>query len=489
MADNTSQEDRSTARRVSRRRFVQAAGVTGAATGLSGCIYGGGGGGGGGGNTVRWGFDPTAAQENGDAIKEALHNNGLSDDITVEFVPGASDTGQRRTNYNRLLRAGESQPDMFLMDNGWVNVFIQNGLIQNLSDVLEDSMLSTVEDEYFTGFTATARDPGSGDLYGVPVFPDFPTMQYRKDWADQAGVSFSATEPISWAEWSRKTKQIQDEVGADMGFATQWDIYEGTSCCTFNEVLTSWGGAYFGDPTENLLGPVGDRPITVDQQPVVDGLKMMRRFVHGGGDSEALQDSDYAEEIAPTSITSWKEEDARSAILNGEAVMQRNWPYAIALNAAEEELGVEKYGAMPIPYGVTPDNATVPNTGGTASALGGWHMTVNPNSGKQDAIRQVISAAMSEEFQLTLLEVQGWLPPRPSLFESDRAQNVPVMGNYMETLKVAGQNVIARPVTSVWPDQSSKIASEANNAVSQSKTPSEAMTDLKSSLRSIENSA
>ncbi|MFD1513351.1 extracellular solute-binding protein [Halomarina rubra] len=492
---------------VSRRTFVKAAGAGGAMAGLAGCIYGdsggngGGGGNGSGGNgsgngsgggsggTVRFGFDPVAAQENGDAIVQALYDNGLSQDINVQLVPGAQDTGTRRDNYNRALRANENQPDMFLMDNGWVNIFIQRDLLQNLSQEAPSEVVDSVNNNYFEGFTATARAPESNDLYGVPVFPDFPTMQYRKDFAREAGYGDSdfetwATEPMTWQEWSQLTKEIQDATGTQYGFVTQWDVYEGTACCTFNEALSSWGGAYFGG-RDNLFGPVGERPVTINEQPVVDSLRMMRTFVEGSNYNEALDG--YAGGIMPNAVTGWKEEDARTAILEGQAVMQRNWPYAIALNAAEDELGTDAYGAMPIPYAVTESEASQQGTGGTTAALGGWHATVNPNSNNLEAVYQVLTAMTQDDFQLTLLEVQGWLPPKPALFDSQEAQDVPVLGEYMNTMKVAGENTMPRPVTPVWPQQASTIAQEANNVVSGSKSASQAMSDLQGAIEQIEN--
>jgi ABC-type glycerol-3-phosphate transport system substrate-binding protein len=167
--------------------------------------------------------------------------------------------------------------------------------------------------------------------------------------------------------------------------------------------------------------------------------------------------------------------------------MHRNWPYSININGAEEEMG-EDLGVMPIPYGVTADEAKYPMTGGPVAALGGWHLTMNPNSEKKSAAAQVLQTIQSEEFMLDLFEIVGLLPPRPELFNSDAAKQVPVMGRYMETLKVAGENAIPRPVTVAWPQESGKIAKEVNNAMGAKKTPEAAMSDLKEQLESIENS-
>jgi len=384
---------------------------------------------------------------------------------------------------------------MFLMDNGWANIFIQRGQIQNLSEMLPEELLTDVDENYFSAFTDTATDPSSGNLYGVPMFPDFPTMQYRKDLVEEAGYSPEsnnwATEPKTWEEWSNIAADTLDNSGVDYGFTTQWDIYEGTSCCTFNEVMSSWGGAYFGG-RENLFGPVGDRPITVNEPEVHNALNMMRKFVHDedfGGQFDG-----YAGGFTPTDILGWTEETARAPFANGNAVFHRNWPYSLALTGRNPEetddpaLG-ENLGAMPIPYAVPEGEAAQPGTGGTTAALGGWHMTVNPNSQKKDAVTEVIRAAMNPEFALELLSIQGWLPPRPELFNSDAAQNVPVVGRYMDTLRVAGENTMARPVTSVWSQQSSSIAQQANRVVSQDASAEQGMSTLEDSLADIESSA
>jgi len=512
MSNNHSDDDGQRSS-VSRRRFVAASGASGVAATLAGCadLVGGGDGGsdsgdggdgtgtttGDGGSdgatTIQWGIGPTAVQTAGEEMKTALHEaGGLRDDIEIEWVPSASDTGEVRSNYNRILNADQSDPDIFQMDNGWVNIFIQRGLIQNLSETLPEDLLSDINENYFSGFTDTAREPSSGDLYGVPLFPDFPTMQYRKDLVEQAGYDPEsenwATEPMTWEEWSHVVADVKDNADVEYGFTTQWDIYEGTACCTFNEVMSSWGGAYFGG-RENLFGPVGERPITVDEPEVHNALNMMRKFVHDEGFDGTF--ADYAGNIAPTDILGWIEEPSRSPFAEGDAVFHRNWPYSLALTGRNPEetedpaLG-EDLGAMPIPYAVPESEAAQPGTGGTTSALGGWHLTFNPNSDNLDVIDEVVSAVMEPDFALELFRLQGWLPPRPELFNSDEARDVAPVGRYMETLQVAGENAMARPVTPVWSQQSSDIAQSANRVVGQETSAEDAMASLTSSLEATE---
>jgi ABC-type glycerol-3-phosphate transport system substrate-binding protein len=490
---------------VSRRNFVKAAGASGVAVGLAGCVSTGGGGDGGGDGgdggmdlgqppegevTVRWAAD-SRVNDNKDAIVEALRNAGLSDNISLEILAGSQVTDNRQSQYQQWLSSGREQPAMLMMDSGWTIPFIAREQLLNLSQNLPSDMVSKVENDYFGASVSTAKG-ADGDLFGMPLFPDFPTMQYRKDLLEQAGYGSSdfdtwATEPPSWEEFSNITRQALDTDGVDVqnGYTFQASVYEGLSCCDFNEFMTSWGGAFFGG-RENLFGPVGDRPITVEEQPVIDSINMVRHFIHGG-ESDF---SSYGANIAPEAVLQWTEEPSRQPFTNGDTVMHRNWPYSININGAEDAFG-EDLGVMPIPYGVQPSEAKYEGTGGPVAALGGWHMTLNPNAPEQNlrAAVQVMKAMQTEQFKLDIFGIIGWIPPEPPLLDSDRAAEVPVIGRYLRQLKVAGENAIPRPVTVVWPQQSGPVAQQVNAAYAKSKSAEDAMAELASSLEEIEANA
>ncbi|WP_137286353.1 extracellular solute-binding protein, partial [Halorussus salinisoli] len=243
---------------------------------------------------------------------------------------------------------------------------------------------------------------------------------------------------------------------------------------------------YFGNPEKYLFGPVGDRPITVDEQQVVDSIKMVRTFIHGSNANNTL--SEYQGNIAPAAVMQWTEEPSRKPFTSGNAVMHRNWPYAINISGSEDNLG-QDLGVMPIPYAKTAEQAQYPMTGGPVAALGGWHNAINPNSENKEAAVEVLKAMMSTEFKYKLFEVVGNVPPEPQLLTTERAKQVPIMGRYLEQLRVAGENAIPRPVTAVWPSESSKIAQQVNGAFAKDGKPQQAMTRLKAQLESIEQSA
>lgn len=478
---------RDSKRNVSRRQFVTAVGATGATVGLAGCLYGDDGGEKSG--TVQFGFDPVQVRNNGKKIKQLFRDNGLSDEITIEFVKGQQDSTKRRKKYNQLLNAEQSQPDMFLMDCGWTIPFIVRGQLLNLTNELSEDRISTIENDYFQASVNTAKDPSSGEIYGVPLFPDFPTMQYRKDLVTQAGYNPDkegwATKPMTWKRFAEIARDVQTQTDTEYGFVFQFDTYEGLSCCVFTEFMSSWGGAYFGG-RENLFGPVGKRPVTVDKQPVVDALRMVRTFVHGSGDPTSL--SGYTGSISPTDVLSWKEQDTLRAMQNDKAVFMRNWPYTIASLGTTDAFGTD-FGVMPLPYAVTESEAQAQGTGGSTAALGGWHITVNPNTTNKQAALEVIRVAMKDAFQIGLFDITGWLPPKPKLFGSKQIERQKPGGRYMETLRFAGETAMSRPVTGAWPQESTAIYQEVNASGSQEKPPQTAMNELKNRLQSIENQA
>jgi len=496
---------------VSRRRFIAAAGAAGVAA-LAGC---GGDGDGtpddgdtpggtpGGGETpgddgtatgspaqdqvtLEWAASDEEASEQ-QAFNDALHQAGLSENVTVEFLTGGDVTEDRRNQYQQWLSAGRETPDLLRMDNGWTIPFIARDQILNLSEAMDDEFLTTVEEEYFDAPVATASSP-EGGLYALPLWAGLPTMLYRKDLVEDAGYDPEgenwASEPMTWQDFSEIVADVKEQSDVEYGYVFQADSYEGLSCCNFNEFMTSWGGAYFGGE-ENLFGPVGDRPITVADSQVADSIRMVRTFIYGDSDEESLDD--YAGQIAPEAVTNWTEQETSGAFGNGNAAFMRNWPFFVGQFGAEEEYG-EDLGVMPIPYAVGADEAEYPGTGGTAGALGGWHVAVNPNTQHMDAALETVRAAASDEFNYAIFEILGQIPPKPALLESDRASEVETVGRYVDTFQVVGENAIPRPVTVVWPDQSQQVYQEINATYSQQKGPEAALSDLASAIEQIEQS-
>jgi ABC-type glycerol-3-phosphate transport system substrate-binding protein len=248
--------------------------------------------------------------------------------------------------------------------------------------------------------------------------------------------------------------------------------------------MGSWGGSYFGE-FQNLFGPIGDRPITVEEEPVINALRMMRTFIHGSDDEFAL---DGYQDISPDAVVQYTEEPSREPFTQGRTVALRNWPYSININGASDVYG-EDLGVMPIPFAVSAeDSAYGPEIGGSTSALGGWHLCLNPNASdaKKQAALQVFQALNNDQVRLDLFEIGGWIPPIPDLINTSETQELDIIGRYVDSLQVAASNAVPRPVTAIWPQQSTQVASEVNSCIRQQKSPEDAMSSLAGSLESLE---
>ena len=416
------------------------------------------------------------------SVQQALWDAGLDEGITVEVQASVDDSAQRMQAYQSALQAGRSPPDIFMMDSGWTIPFILREQTTNLEEVLPGDVVARVENDYLDAALETARHPETDDLHAVPLFPDFGTMMYRQDLIEDAGYDPDGwdADPPSWEEFSEVVADTRDEGGLDFGFTTQAAAFEGLACCTFVEAMSTWGGGYFGG-TGNLF-TAGDRPVTVDEEPVLDAIRMMRSFIHGEADEHAL---DGYQQICPSAIVQWSEEESLGPFEGGDAVAHRNWPFAIAATGDEEVFG-EDLGVMPMPYAVPEDEAEHEGVGGTAAGLGGWHLTLNPNTDRTEEALQVIEAFTNDEVMLTIFELQGFLPPVLELVEEADPDEIGPVARYTEQIQIAGENAVPRPVTDVWPEQSALIYQEVHAAYRGVKSPEAAMGDLTERLERSE---
>jgi len=464
---------------VSRRQYLAATGVVGA-TGLAGC----GGGGNGGGDDGGSGTDSiggtvtvfSGPQYVDAGMPEALHEAGVPDSITVEMVRPPQQSGGKQQQLRTAINAEESDPDLVLTDNGWTIPFIVRGDLVNLEEEMSDEFIAQVREEGVQSMVDTGTHPETGDLYSVPAFPDYPTVQYRKDLLSEAGYGESdfdswQTDPPTWAEFSQIVSDGLSAGDAEYGHLWQGNDYVGLACCTFNEFLTSMGGAFFGGP-ENLFGPVGDRPVTIGDEAAIDGIEAAVDIIHG----EGMSPMDI-QGVSPQEVAGWVEPDTKSIFEEGNAVAQRNWTYAIGGGASAFEGTDMEMGVMPLPKG--------PN--GSWHAQGGWILSMNPFSDNKASAKEVIKAWWEDSFLQHQFDAANFMPPKPGLYSY--VEQSSTYGPYFQALEFSTQNLIPRPTTSVWPNQRSVIATEVNAALRQEKSPSEAASTMEERLQGIEDQA
>ncbi len=489
-----------------RRQFIRLAGATGLSASVAGCSGGGNGGGDGSGTTTG---DTSGAGSNGSTTIEmnlisrtppraieqfepALHAAGLSEDISIEI--STKSPGTLESQYRQWLNAGRGSPDVLTMDVGWSIPFIRRGQLLNLNEHLSEEEIQTLENDYNQESVDSSRGR-NGNIFGVPLIMDVRGTWYRRDLAEQAGYDPEdenwATEPRSWQEFSQIVADVQEQHGLDYGFTLPFELSQTITCCTFNAIMSQWGGAYFGG-REHLFGPIGDRPITIDGEQVQQALRMLRTFMWGHDDEHSIGDDAFAGNIAPSDALGWRYTKDLDAFLNGNTFAYTVGNPAFAqLASSEDNFGgnvTEKLGLMPKPYGIEESESQYDGIGGTMSPLAGYNLSVNPNSNKRDAALEVLRAAMTDEFLTEWFNLSGNLPPKPELLQSDAIRSHDLFGQYMDTFSVMADNAIPRPVTPIYFQESKVISQEVHNVVSQSKAPQAGVDDAKKELQSIEES-
>ncbi|WP_284007101.1 extracellular solute-binding protein [Haloarcula pelagica] len=437
------------------------------------------------GRTVVWNVASHLDDGGPSAIRDALREaGGLADGITVRITEPTYDTVTRLSRLKQRLAGGESRPDLFTISYRDLPVLRDLGYLRPVSALAPDA--ARAADSHLGPIRRASESVDGDTLFGLPLFVDLPTVMYRRDLAEAAGYSPGtdgwATEPMSWREWSQVIADVRDHAGVDYGFTTQWDRYIGTACCSFNEVLSSWGGAYFGG-RETLFGPVGQRPVTVDEAPVVESLRMMQRFVDGTS-VEGFEG--YAPDIAPAAVLDWTEEPSREPVAAGRAVAHRNWPYALRRMGGPDGPFGRDLGAMPLPYARASSDAQAPAADGTTAALGGFVVAVNPHSDRHEAVRAVLDAMAEPAFLRFYAAFAGTFPPDLSLW-ADGLGSVP--DRYLPTLRVAAENAVSQPATRVWSRQARAVADRANAAVAGEQSAAAAMAELAETLSTIEREA
>jgi multiple sugar transport system substrate-binding protein len=230
--------------------------------------------------------------------------------IVVTLTRQPADTDQRRQNLVFPLEAGEDDPDAFLMDIIWIGQFAA-------SDWLEPLNTYITEDDFdlsaFFGGIIDFADRYEDRIVALPVYVDAGLLYYRTDLLERYGYD---QPPDTWGELVEMSIKIQDgerKANPDFwAFVWQGAQYEGL-ICTFLEFAASRGGSFV-----NREGG-----LTLSRRANIEALAFMRDLMTTHAVSP------------PSTYTEMKEEEVRSFFEGGNAVFERNWPYAWGLHQAE----------------------------------------------------------------------------------------------------------------------------------------------------------
>jgi multiple sugar transport system substrate-binding protein len=358
--------------------------------------------------------------------------------IEVDLMRQPTDTDQRRQSLVVPLRAGEEDPDVFLMDIIWIGQFAASGWLEPL-----DARIATEGfnlNVFFQGIIEFA-DRFEGSVVAMPVYVDAGLLYYRKDIFQEhvtGRVPETWTELVEYCKVGQRSERRLHP--GFWGFVWQGAQYEGL-VCTFLEFALSNGGQ-LTDRSGNL---------TLDHPKNIEALAFMRSLIAEHKVSP------------PNTYTEMKEEEVRTFFESGQALFERNWPYAWGLHQAEGSPVKGKVGIALLPKF---------EGGRHAAALGGWHIGMSRSSDRKDDAWTLMEYIVSREVQMGFALNLGWNPAREDIYDSPEIiASLP----HLVELKQVFRNASPRPNLPYYSLLSRALQAELNKALSGMVSAEEAL--------------
>lgn len=374
---------------------------------------------------------------NGVYASQVKKFNDQNNGVHVTYNSNApNDTGQLLTILTTMLRARGTSIDVMPMDIIWPPEFGANGWTVPLDDKWPASDRANYLPGPLQGCTY------NGKLWAAPTRTDAGLIYYRTD--------LIKTPPNTWDELTTMAKSVAPSK-AKFGHLWQGAQYEGL-VCDFTEVLYGHGGS--------VLDANDPKKITVNSAEGKAALEQMVSWVGG---------------ISPTAVTTYKEEDSRSAWQNGDSAFMRNWPYAFVLgNDAKTSKIANKFDVHPMLPGGS--NAT------GHSSLGGWQYGINAFSKNPDAAWKFIQFQLSAPSQKTFaIELSLFSTLKSIYTDKDVLAKNPFFGKMQPVL----QGALPRPVSPFYPDISNAIQQRVHSALTKQSSAADALSGLQSDLQNI----
>ncbi|MCK4256415.1 ABC transporter substrate-binding protein [candidate division WOR-3 bacterium] len=366
---------------------------------------------------------------------------------TVKLLRQPTDTDLRRQSLVIPLKAGEKDPDIFLMDVAWVAQFAASNWLLPLNNNIESDSFDIKQ---FFETVVCGVDVYKGEVISLPVYIDCGLLYFRKDLLKKYDCSI----PETWQDIQQYASKIQDEERKNnpsfFGFVWQGAQYEGL-ICNFIEFIASNGG--------DIMDSCGN--ITVDSKENIQSLQFMRDLIHKYKISP------------PNTFTEMREEEVRAFFEGGNALFERNWPYAWKLHRSENSPIKEKVGITLLPRFKGGENA---------AALGGWHIGISKYSDCKSEAWELMKFILSYEIQKKLCLSLGWNPSRRDIYDDpDVKKKMP----YMEVVKKASSHAVARPNFPYYTLVSEVLQRYVNAAISGKMAPNKALEQADKEIEEI----
>lgn len=353
--------------------------------------------------------------------------------IPVQLIRQPTDSDQRRQGLVIPLKSKQPDPDVFLMDVVWIGQFIASDWLEPLNSYIEQDEFAL---EPFFQRVIDLADTYHDTLFALPVYVDGGLLYYRKDLLQKYGYQ---NPPQTWEELVEYSQTIQRQEGQHnsgfYGFVWQGAQYEGLVCSFLEFCVSNNGGL--------------EEAVNVPEN--VEALQFMYDLIH-------------THRISPPNIyTELKEEEVRTFFQQGNALFERNWPYAWQLHQADSSPVKGKVAISPLPKF---------KGGKHASTLGGWHIGISHYSDMKEQAWKLLKYITSYETEKSLVLNLGWNPGRKDLYaDTEVIEKFP----HLVVLREVFENAVARPNLPYYTQFSSIIQRYVNSCLAGNISAQEAL--------------
>lgn len=392
-------------------------------------------------------FAVGGAPNESDAWERLIEDFERQSGIEVTLQRQPTDSDQRRQSLMLPLQAARSNPDVFLMDVAWLYQFAASGWLLPLDSYLEESGFDR---EVLLAPIVNQLDIYKQQLIAMPVYVDCGLLYYRSDLLEKYGCAV----PETWDQLVACAQKVQagerEHNPRFEGFVWQGAQYEGL-VCNFLEYITSNGGEIIDDEGNLALNTEKNR----------EALQFMKDLIHEYKISP------------PNTYTEMKEEEVRMLFQSGNALFERNWPYAGPLHAAADSPVRGKFALTLLPKF---------EDGRHASTLGGWHVGISKYSDRKEDAWRLVDFILSYESQKRLALELGWNPGRGDLYRDPEVlRTMP----HLETLRTAVESSVARPLLPFYTQVSEVLQKAINGALSGSLPVERALEEAEAEIARI----
>jgi multiple sugar transport system substrate-binding protein len=320
--------------------------------------------------------------------------------------------------------------DTVLVDVIWPAEFASKKMIVDITDRFPESERSKI---VAGGLKTTEYD---GRYYGVPWILDTKYFFYNKKMLGEAGVN---PPPDTWDGVVEAARALKSKGVVEYPLIWSWAQAEAI-ICDYAQLLGAYGGQFFDENGKSTFNTGGG----------LQALEFMRMTLD--------------EKLSNPASTETLEDDARKVISQGEAAMALNWTYMFALANDPKESQVA--GQIDIAH-------TPKGPAGAPGVNGSMGMAITSGSQNQDAAWKYIQFMTSQKIQNQYAKLS--LPIWKSSY--DDKQVIQALPEVVPVAKTQLNDLILRPVVTLYNDVSHTMQVELQQALTGDKTPKQALDD------------